>query len=82
VYLKCKGQNPNLHPVKKELERVQTYMLKIKQQANPILQEVDNKPRLRVDADATQRIIQHELSANQRIPETRKRKAKDISTES
>lgn len=60
VYLKCKGETAQTHPVRKELERVQQYMQKIKLAG---MTETESKPKLRVDSDAAQRMITHQLSS-------------------
>ena len=55
MYLKTKGIDPSMHPVHAELERVHAYFDKLKKVDTPDLDKQSN--RLRVDADASQRMV-------------------------
>ena len=55
MYLKTKGIDPSTHPVHAELERVHAYFDKLKKVDTPDLDKQSN--RLRVDADASQRMV-------------------------
>eukprot|EP00042_Codosiga_hollandica_P031819 m.195964 g.195964 ORF g.195964 m.195964 type:complete len:96 (+) comp53735_c0_seq1:154-441(+) len=61
MHMSAKGTVPVDHPVKKELERIQDYMKKLKaaeKQAQN--KEVQQKPKL--DLEPSQRLIAHGLS--------------------
>ncbi|XP_053315259.1 nuclear nucleic acid-binding protein C1D [Spea bombifrons] len=54
VYLVTQGVNPKEHPVKEELERIRSYMNRVKEIA-------DRKKAARLDKGAAQRFIKHAL---------------------
>lgn len=56
MYLKTKGIDPSTHPVHAELERVHAYFDKLKNAGTPDVEKQSN--RLRVDADASKRMVQ------------------------
>ncbi|XP_068088419.1 nuclear nucleic acid-binding protein C1D [Hyperolius riggenbachi] len=55
VYLVTQGVNPKEHPVKDELERIRSYMNRVKE-------VTDRKKAARLDKGAAKRFIKHALS--------------------
>ncbi|CAH2253897.1 nuclear nucleic acid-binding C1D [Pelobates cultripes] len=55
VYLSSQGVNPKDHPVKEELERIRSYMNRVKE-------ITDRKKAARLDKGAARRFIKHALS--------------------
>lgn len=56
MYFKTKGIDPSTHPVHAELERVHAYFDKLKNTGTSDVEKPSN--RLRVDADASKRVVQ------------------------
>ncbi|KAM8946572.1 nuclear nucleic acid-binding protein C1D [Pelodytes ibericus] len=54
IYLTTQGVNPKEHPVKEELERIRSYMNRVKE-------ITDRKKAARLDKGAAQRFIKHAL---------------------
>ncbi|MEE6474520.1 hypothetical protein FKM82_010409 [Ascaphus truei] len=54
IYLTTQGVNPKEHPVKEELERIRTYMNRVKE-------ITDRKKAARLDRGAARRFIKHAL---------------------
>ncbi|XP_075060024.1 nuclear nucleic acid-binding protein C1D isoform X2 [Mixophyes fleayi] len=54
VYLTTQGVNPKEHPVKEELERIRSYMNRVKE-------ITDRKKAAKLDKGATRRFIKHAL---------------------
>jgi len=59
IYLKTQGVSPVNHPVKKELERIKSYIKKMKELSEKKKQE----STLRLNVDAAQRFIKHSLES-------------------
>eukprot|EP00300_Choanocystis_sp_HF-7_P013774 c18446_g1_i3.p1 GENE.c18446_g1_i3~~c18446_g1_i3.p1 ORF type:complete len:146 (+),score=30.78 c18446_g1_i3:29-466(+) len=61
IYLKTQGVSPKDHPVKKELDRLKTYIEKLKD-----LESGGRKAR--VDVEASKRVIKHNTGPGQATP--------------
>eukprot|EP01086_Lenisia_limosa_P006874 TRINITY_DN260_c0_g1_i1.p1 TRINITY_DN260_c0_g1~~TRINITY_DN260_c0_g1_i1.p1 ORF type:complete len:159 (+),score=50.43 TRINITY_DN260_c0_g1_i1:21-497(+) len=61
MLLKVQGVDTADHPIKAELEKVKTYMQKIKE-----VEEKDKKPTLVVDKSAADRLLRHGLGVHKR----------------
>lgn len=61
AYLKSQGQDTANHEIMRELERVKSYMTKVKQKGEKLEKE---QRTTSVDKDAAQRIIKSALSGN------------------
>ncbi|KAI8055809.1 hypothetical protein BDF22DRAFT_672318 [Syncephalis plumigaleata] len=55
VYLKMQGDAPEKHSVKRELDRIRSYIVKIQETENP------PKPTMTIDKEAAARFIKHNL---------------------
>ncbi|GAM27058.1 hypothetical protein SAMD00019534_102330 [Acytostelium subglobosum LB1] len=62
MYLQTQGVSPHGHQVKGELDRIKHYIVKL--QGMNTQQEID-KPKMTVDTEASKRMINHSLNANQ-----------------
>ncbi|XP_018422445.1 PREDICTED: nuclear nucleic acid-binding protein C1D [Nanorana parkeri] len=72
VYLVTQGINPKEHPVKDELERIRSYMNRVKE-------ITDRKKAARLDKGAAQRFIKHalcDLTPEEDSPAKKKSKSK------
>ncbi|KAL6044299.1 DNA-binding protein c1d [Balamuthia mandrillaris] len=67
VYLKTQGVSPQGHPVKAELDRVKSYIQKVKRLASGLTVDQstneEDKPNLRLNQEAAERFIRHSLRA-------------------
>ncbi|CBK19900.2 uncharacterized protein [Blastocystis hominis] len=59
-YLRSKGVDVENHPIKREMERLEKYKEKVRE-----VVEGKQKPSMRIDTEATARIIQHSLGGSQ-----------------
>lgn len=71
MFLKTQGINPQKHPVKKEIQRIQQYMAKIKAKQ----QQIQEKRSMSLNKDAASRFINAALSSN----DSRNKKENDVS---
>ncbi|KAL6070427.1 DNA-binding protein c1d [Balamuthia mandrillaris] len=75
VYLKTQGVSPQGHPVKAELDRVKSYIQKVKRLASGLTVDQstneDYKPNLRLNQEAAERFIRHSLRAPSSTEKTR-----------
>ncbi|KAK8790905.1 hypothetical protein WA158_005536 [Blastocystis sp. Blastoise] len=60
VYLRCQGAFKEDHPLVKEIKRIQDYLIKTDEALNG-----KAKPTMRIDTEATKRIIKHALAGNE-----------------
>jgi exosome complex protein LRP1 len=62
-HLLTQGVDPSDHPIRQELDRIQLYFKKLKTTAEDIRDKEAESARLRVDAYAAKRIVQHYTGA-------------------
>eukprot|EP01117_Protostelium_nocturnum_P008030 TRINITY_DN2859_c0_g2_i1.p1 TRINITY_DN2859_c0_g2~~TRINITY_DN2859_c0_g2_i1.p1 ORF type:complete len:174 (+),score=62.37 TRINITY_DN2859_c0_g2_i1:425-946(+) len=82
AFLRTRGQNPNEHPVKKELDRIKEYYQKVKDTS-----EKNSVPQMKLNVDAANRFINSALKETQpnreEVTESVKENKKEkVSTES
>jgi exosome complex protein LRP1 len=91
VYLKTQGIDPSQHPVKKEIQRIQSYMQKLREKQSNATQnktdidEDDSKEdtrTMKLDKEAAQRFLTNTLNKpeaknSSEDPSPKKRKRKD-----
>jgi exosome complex protein LRP1 len=70
MYLRTQGVDPTSHPVHQEIDRVQSYMKKLRSAVDA---EKEDGQRLRVDSEAATRIVRASLGAEEaeELPEGR-----------
>ncbi|KAI9093110.1 hypothetical protein DFS34DRAFT_273225 [Phlyctochytrium arcticum] len=71
VFLKMNGVSPQDHPVKRELDRIKTYFVKLKQAAGL------NKAPMKIDKAASKRFVFNALAGNSETNEEIKKRKRD-----
>eukprot|EP00049_Salpingoeca_infusionum_P001816 m.51123 g.51123 ORF g.51123 m.51123 type:complete len:179 (+) comp11225_c0_seq1:48-584(+) len=66
TYLAARGVDPKTHPVKKQLDRIKSQMLAVRQFENPEAAAAEASARTTVDKEAAARVIKRSLSGNDR----------------
>jgi exosome complex protein LRP1 len=88
VYLKTQGIDPSQHPVKKEIQRIQSYMQKLREKQSNATQNTDednskeDTRTMKLDKEAAQRFLTNTLNKpeaknSSEDPSPKKRKRKD-----
>lgn len=74
-HLLTQGVDPSEHPIRQELDRIQMYFKKLRTTADEVAAKTAESQRIRVDAEAARRIVEHYTEATaaaaQRISEAR-----------
>ncbi len=88
MYLKTQGIDPSQHPVKKEIQRIQSYMQKLREKQSNATQNTDednskeDTRTMKLDKEAAQRFLTNTLNKpeaknSSEDPSPKKRKRKD-----
>eukprot|EP00929_Paragymnodinium_shiwhaense_P116173 TRINITY_DN85491_c0_g1_i1.p1 TRINITY_DN85491_c0_g1~~TRINITY_DN85491_c0_g1_i1.p1 ORF type:complete len:375 (-),score=136.40 TRINITY_DN85491_c0_g1_i1:161-1285(-) len=71
AHLLTQGVDPAEHPIKQELDRLQLYFKKLKTTKEEIEAKAQASDRMRVDAEAAQRALQHYAAAAEAVSQRR-----------